>query len=157
MFKSRSRNLLSNRLLCNSSSFFSLQTQSSVFNKNLSHWTSTQLPILPRVAFAHKTIKNALLATETDIPEDFAKDLRKMLNAIRKVNWNCYNSYDNDFTAVQIVKKSLEELNDLEKNLPEPLANVVKETAAFESLRSAIDCLDERSKGSSHIYPVFRV
>lgn len=109
-------------------------------------FSKTDLPIMPRVAFAHQTLKEAIKKHEKSLPESFTNQLLTSLAEIRKINWHYYNSEGLEFYEVQKVKKLLEVLHDYETIMPEILAKELENVAVFESLRGAIECLDERVK-----------
>lgn len=119
--------------------FFKTQT-----TRYYGSWNKIDLPILPRVAFAHKTLKEALNKCEDVIPKIFCEDLRRSLDEIRSINWNYYNTADIDLMEAQQAKIKLQKLINFEKKLPEQLAKQLRKVPVFESLQGAIDCLDDR-------------
>lgn len=109
-----------------------------------SHWNKTDLPLQPRVTFAHQHIKRALEKYKNDIPNDFADLLKKHLENVRSINWQYLNGTGVNQRETDKVKSILNDLINIEHELPVLLKDELKEVAAFESLKTAINCLEER-------------
>lgn len=108
-------------------------------------WSKTDLPLMPRVAFAHQELKKALKKCEGLLPEEFVRDISTVMGEVRAINWRSYNSSDLSIGDGLRLKRILQRLYAFETKLPPALNNELQSVAVFESLYSAIECLDERS------------
>lgn len=110
----------------------------------LTSWTITDLPIMPRVAFAHKQINAITLKHAKTLSDDLCHELKVILHAIRQVNWHQYNNDNLSLNAAQEAKEKIRKLLELEHKLPESFHKELSHSTAFNDLRGVIDCLDER-------------
>ncbi len=115
----------------------------------LTTWTTTDLPLLPRVAFAHQNLTKALEKNKYLISPSFYNEFSEALKEVRAVNWNVYNSDNLDYNAMLLVKVKLENLILFETKLPEVLTKEIATYAIFPSLKSAITCLEARAMAPS--------
>lgn len=108
-------------------------------------WSIVELPLLPKVAFAHKSLRKALSDCENEISQQYFERIRNILAEIRKVNWNSYNIQGINYNETQQPRELLQKLKDCEQDLPAPLKRKIENVRIFSSVQDAIDCLDARS------------
>lgn len=120
-------------------------TTSSMFNiRYYGDWSPTDLPIMPRVAYAHKILKTALNNCKEHLPSHFVRNLTVSLLKVRSHNWNLYNCNGLNSQLAEQAKEALRELCAFKNKLPPLLQEAIGNIQVFESLESAISCLDKR-------------
>ena len=108
----------------------------------ISYWRDTDLPLMPRVAFAHKEIKRFLLENKETIPAELHAPINEQLKIIRKVNWNYYNTNGIDGSKQ---RKDLEKLLEYLMVLSQMDEHSTLSGSLF-SLKSAIECIKTRTE-----------
>jgi hypothetical protein len=112
--------------------------------RHLTSWTKTDLPIMPRVAFAHKQINALVTKHMKTLSDDLFREFKDILHTIKQVNWHHYNNDNLSLNAAREAKEKIQKLMELEHKLPESLHKELSHSTAFNDLRDVIDCLDDR-------------
>lgn len=142
---------ISNVSLGRVSSYFLKHKYLTKMQRGYGQWSKVDLPLGPKVFFAHEEMKKALKKCEHIIPTAYTKEIREKLTAIRKVNWNVYNSLNN-YTETQQAKQLLLDLVECKPNLPLPLKKQLETVNVFGSLKDAIYCIDARNAPKWVVY-----
>lgn len=114
-------------------------------------WSKVDLPLGPKVFFAHQEMKKALMKCEDTLPRAYTEKISQKLATIRKVNWNVYNS-KNNYPETQQAKQLLLDLVECKSNLPLPLKKQLETVDVFGSLKDAICCMEERNAPKWIVY-----
>lgn len=111
-------------------------------SRSFAKWSVTDLPLAPRVAVSHKTIKHALGQYKDQLPIEGVNKLHRILVEIRKENWHKHNGANLDFRKGLQLNAMLQTLLDTLSELP-TLQKVIGKVT-LDNINGAMATIDDR-------------